>query len=104
MSQGVVCVTIGPAEFVQVTANTTYSAATGFGFVPIAGAAGLPLPIGSVDSVLPDQLHRSLLWGSERTTFRLDIPAARLDSSGGDLLVTLISGVTDFAIEPMEFL
>jgi hypothetical protein len=49
-------------------------------------------------------LHRSLLWGSERTTFRLDIPAARLDSSGGDLLVTLISGVTDFAIEPMEFL
>ena len=89
---------LGPPGFASVTANTTYSSATGFGFIQsdAAAAVGLPLAVGSVDSILPDSLHRSLLWGSERTRFRLDISNARLHSSG-DLLITVVSGVHDFA-------
>ena len=76
---------------------------------------GGPLQVGSVDSVLPDVLHRSFLWSSQRTTFRVDLPLSSLNapstsqsyspaSAGEDLLVTLVSGAHDFAVEPMEFL
>jgi hypothetical protein len=89
---------VAPAGFATVAANTSYSASTGFGFVDAL------LHPGSVDSVMPDPVHRSLLWGSDRTKFRIDIPRARLRDTSGDLLVTLVSGCHDFATEPMEFL
>jgi hypothetical protein len=92
------------AGFTPTFPNSTYTASAGFGFLRDK-STGRP-GVGAVDSVVPDSLHRSFLWGSEKTVFRLDLPvdAASTMSSRNELFLTIVSGVHDFAVEPMEFL
>eukprot|EP01052_Picozoa_sp_SAG31_P019452 SAG31_NODE_1417_length_8440_cov_7.706510_6_plen_1098_part_00 len=88
-----------PIGFAAVTSDSMFSPQLGYGFLRSSPRA--KLSIGTIDSGQPDALHRTALYSGDPAVFRVDLPAT---GNGKELLITIVTGVRDFAVEPMEFL